>query len=146
MSKLYDKILLTTDGSEYSMNALEHALSIAEANDAKIIVLNVIEDTFVMNMPNSQMIKDVKGALTEKSQEVLDKVKELKEDLDYDVELEFKAVEGSPANTIVKVVEEEDIDLIVIGSSGKANINKLIIGSVANKVVNAANCNVLVIK
>ena len=53
--------------------------------------------------------------------------------------------EGSPAKTILAVAKEEDIDLIVIGSSGKSGFDRFIMGSVAEKVVNAAKCAVLVI-
>lgn len=146
MSKLYNKILLTTDGSEYSLNALEHALSIASANDAEIVVLNVIEDNFVIDLPNAEIIRDVKEILNEKSQKALKQVEELKEDLGYDVKLRFISVEGSPSNIILKTIEEEDINLVVIGSSGKTGFDKFIMGSVANKVVNSAKCSVLVIR
>ena len=146
MSKLYDKILLTTDGSDYSLNAVEHALSIANDNDAEVIVLNVIEDNFVIDLSNAEIIKDVKGILNEKSQKNLKKVEELKEDLGYDVKLSSRSVEGFPANVILKTIDEENIDLVVIGSSGKTGLDKFIMGSVASKVVNSAKCSVLVIR
>ena len=53
--------------------------------------------------------------------------------------------EGSPANVILDVAVEEDIDLIVIGSSGKSGFDRFILGSVSDKVVNAAKCPVLVV-
>ena len=146
MSKLYNKILLTTDGSDYSLNAVEHALSIANGNDAEVIVLNVIEDNFVIDLLNAEIIKDVRGILNEKSQKNLKQVRELKEDLGYDVKLSFRSVEGSPVNVILKTIDEEDIDLVVIGSSGKTGLDKFIMGSVASKVVNSAKCSVLVIR
>ena len=146
MSKLYNKILLTTDGSDYSLNAVEHALSIANGNDAEVIVLNVIEDNFVIDLLNAEIIKDVRGILNEKSQKNLKQVRELKEDLGYDVKLSFRSVEGSPVNVILKTIDEEDVDLVVIGSSGKTGLDKFIMGSVASKVVNSAKCSVLVIR
>ena len=53
--------------------------------------------------------------------------------------------EGSPAKCILEVAKEEDIDLIVMGSSGKSGFDRFIMGSVADKVVNSAKCAVLVI-
>ena len=53
--------------------------------------------------------------------------------------------EGSPANVILDVAAEEDVDLIVIGSSGKSGFDRFILGSVSDKVVNAAKCPVLVV-
>ena len=53
--------------------------------------------------------------------------------------------EGSPAKSILEVASEEDVDLIVIGSSGKSGFDRFILGSVSDKVVNAAKCPVLVV-
>ena len=53
--------------------------------------------------------------------------------------------EGSPAKAILDVASEEDVDLIVIGSSGKSGFDRFILGSVSDKVVNAAKCPVLVV-
>ena len=53
--------------------------------------------------------------------------------------------EGSPARVILEVANEENIDLIVMGSSGKSGFDRFIMGSVADKVVNSAKCAVLVV-
>ena len=53
--------------------------------------------------------------------------------------------EGSPATTILKTIEDEDIDLVVMGTSGKHGLDKLLLGSVAEKVVRNAKCAVTVI-
>ena len=69
------------------------------------------------------------------------------EEMDETSGIKFHGIirEGSPAKTILEVAKEEDIDLIVIGSSGKSGFDRFIMGSVAEKVVNAAKCAVLVI-
>ena len=53
--------------------------------------------------------------------------------------------EGSPAKAILEVANEENVDLIVMGSSGKSGFDRFIMGSVADKVVNSAKCAVLVV-
>ena len=53
--------------------------------------------------------------------------------------------EGSPARAILEVANEENVDLIVMGSSGKSGFDRFIMGSVADKVVNSAKCAVLVV-
>ena len=75
-----------------------------------------------------------------------DNIKEF-EEMDETSGIKFHGIirEGSPAKTILEVAKEEDIDLIVIGSSGKSGFDRFIMGSVAEKVVNAAKCAVLVI-
>ena len=63
-------------------------------------------------------------------------------------QVEFKAyrVEGSPKKEIVDFAEENDIDLIVMGSTGKGAIDRVLVGSTASYVVNHAPCNVMVVK
>ena len=53
--------------------------------------------------------------------------------------------EGHPADVILEIAKEEDVDLIVMGSSGKTGLDRFIIGSVAEKVVKGAKCAVLVV-
>ena len=53
--------------------------------------------------------------------------------------------EGSPAEVILQTVEEEDIDLVVMGASGKHAVERFILGSVAEKVVRHAKCPVLTV-
>ena len=77
--------------------------------------------------------------------ENLKKVEKLRDDEGLDVKITTKIAQGSPAKTILEVAEAEDVDLIVIGSSGKSGIDILLMGSVADKVVRSAKCSVLVV-
>ena len=65
----------------------------------------------------------------------------------FDDSLNVKAMvrTGFPAETINEVVEEEGVDIIVISASGKSGIHKLIIGSVAEKVLKTADVDVLLV-
>ena len=54
-------------------------------------------------------------------------------------------VVGIPADTIVKIAEDEDVDLIIISASGKSGLHKFFIGSVAEKVLRKSNKDVLLI-
>ena len=69
----------------------------------------------------------------------------LRDEEGLDVKITTKVKEGSPARVILETIEEEDIDLVVIGSAGKTGIDKFLMGSVAEKVVKSAKCCVLVI-
>ena len=73
------------------------------------------------------------------------KVEQIKDSTDADVKISCLVKEGSPADMILKTAEEEGIDIIVIGSSGKSGFDKFIMGSVADKVVKSAKCSVLVV-
>ena len=143
--QLYKKILLPTDGSKYSDISEKHALSIAAANNAEIIALSVIENSFSVGLPDTETISEVNRLLKEENEKNLKKVERLRDECGLDVEIRTLVKEGSPAKAILETIEEEEIDLVVIGSSGKSGIDKFLMGSVADKVVKSAKCCVLVI-
>ena len=101
------------------------------------------ENNFVNGLPLDDEVYQLNQLLKQRSE---DNIKEF-EEMDETSGIKFHGIirEGSPAKTILEVAKEEDIDLIVIGSSGKSGFDRFIMGSVAEKVVNAAKCAVLVI-
>ena len=143
--QLYKKILLPTDGSKYADKSEKHALAIAAASGAEIIALSVVENSLPMNLSGRETVAEINELLNEETMANLKKVEKLRDDEGLDVKITTKIAQGSPARTILEVAEEEDVDLIVIGSSGKSGIDILLMGSVADKVVRSAKCNVLVI-
>ncbi len=65
---------------------------------------------------------------------------------DHEVEIEYDVQHGTPAEVILHEQEAREIDLIVIASHGKSGITKVIMGSVAEKVVRGARCEVLLVR
>lgn len=143
--QLYKRILLPTDGSKYSDKSEKHALALAAANNAEIIALSVVENSFSLNLPDSDTISEVNQLLKNETEKNLNKVERLRDEEGLDVKITKKVAEGSPAKVILETIESEDIDLVVIGSSGKTGFDKFLMGSVAEKVVKSAKCSVLVI-
>ena len=143
--QLYKKILLPTDGSRFSDKSEMHALAIAAANNAEIIALSVVENSFSAGLPDSETINEVNRLLKDETEQNLQKVERLRDEEGLDVKVTKRIAEGSPAKAILEIIEEEDIDLVVIGSSGKSGIGKFLMGSVAEKVVKSAKCCVLVV-
>ena len=139
---MYKKILVPTDGSEFAKKAQKHALFLANASGAEIIAVSVTENNFVNGLPLDEEIKLLNDMLKERSEENLSEFDKINE---YDVKINHVIREGSPAKVILEVANEEDIDLIVMGSSGKSGFDRFIMGSVADKVVNSAKCAVLVV-
>jgi nucleotide-binding universal stress UspA family protein len=145
---LYKKILLPTDGSAYANKAAEHAIWIAHASGAEIIALNVIETSSLVGLPAEDLIVRIKEMLKEEGRIALEHIfemasKENKEDGDLKVTL--KTEEGSPADAILKTIEKENIDLVVMGTSGKHGLDRFLLGSVTEKVVRSAKCPVLAV-
>lgn len=142
---MYKKILLPTDGSEFAEKAEKHALFLAEASGAEIIALSVIETSFSIGLPADDVIFRINQMLKKETEKNLEKVEKLKEENNSDVKITLKVAEGSPADIILETIEKENIDLVVMGSSGKSGFDRFIMGSVAEKVVKAAECSVLVV-
>ncbi len=139
---MYKKILVPTDGSEFAKKAGKHALFLSKVSGAEIVAVSVTENNFVNGLPLDDEIYQLNQILKERSEENLKEFDELNED---DVKITHVIREGSPARVILEVAQEEDIDLIVMGSSGKSGFDRFIMGSVADKVVNSAKCAVLVV-
>ena len=139
---MYKKILVPTDGSEFAKKAQKHALFLSKVSGAEIIAVSVTENNFVNGLPLDDEVYQLNQILKERSEENLKEFDELNED---DLKITHVIREGSPAKVILEVAKEEEIDLIVMGSSGKSGFDRFIMGSVADKVVNSAKCAVLVV-
>ena len=142
MLMMYKKILVPTDGSEFAKKAQKHALFLASVSGAEIVAVSVTENNFVNGLPLDDEIYQLNQVLNERSEENLKEFDKLNED---DIKITHVIREGSPARVILEVANEEQIDLIVMGSSGKSGFDRFIMGSVADKVVNSAKCAVLVV-
>ena len=139
---MYKRILVPTDGSEFAKKAQKHALFLAKVSGAEIIAVSVTENNFINGLPLDDEVYQLNQILKEKSEENLKEFDELN---DGDLKITHVIREGSPAKVILEVARDEDIDLIVMGSSGKSGFDRFIMGSVADKVVNSAKCAVLVV-
>ena len=142
---MYKKILLPTDGSKFAEKAEKHALFLAEASGAEIVALSVVETSFSIGLPSDDTIFQINQLLKKETEKNLQKVKKMKDETNSDVKITLKVDEGSPAEVILETIEKENIDLVVMGSSGKTGFDRFIMGSVAEKVVKAAECSVLVV-
>lgn len=147
---MYQKILLPTDGSKFAEKAAEHAIWIASRSGAEIIVLNVIETSSLVGLPAEDLIVRIKEMLKEEGRRSLERISEMvieseKEYKIEDIQITLKTEEGSPADAILKTVEKEDVDLVVMGTSGKHGLDRFLLGSVTEKVVRSAKCPVLAV-
>ena len=142
MLMMYKRILVPTDGSEFAKKAQKHALFLAKVSGAEIIAVSVTENNFVNGLPLDDEVYQLNQILKERSEENLKEFDELNVD---ELKITHVIREGSPAKVILEDAGEEDVDLIVMGSSGKSGFDRFIMGSVADKVVNSAKCAVLVV-
>ena len=142
---MYKKILVPTDGSKFAEKAEKQALFIAKMTEAEIIALGVIETGFSLGISSNETVKDVTEMLKKEAEENIGIIEKMKEADHCDVKITLKIAEGSPADVILDTIQKENIDLVVMGNSGKIGFNRIIMGSVAEKVVRFAKCSVLVV-
>jgi len=140
---LYDRILVPTDGSAEGKRAVAHAIDLAEAHEASVLGLYVINTASYNGLPMESSWQGVTTLLTTDAQDALDVVVDLGEARGVDVQTEV--IEGSPSREIIRVAED-DCDLIVMGTHGRGGIDRLLLGSVAEKVVRAAQVPVTTVK
>ncbi len=147
---MYQKILLPTDGSKYAEKAAEHAIWIAGQSGADVIALNVVDTSSLVGLPAEDLTVRVTEILKEEAKKSLDIIEEMMSELIKtqdlkNIKLIKESKEGSPADVILKTVEKEGIDLIVMGTSGKHGLDRFLLGSVTEKVVRSAKCPVLAV-
>jgi len=142
---MYKKILLPTDGSKFAEKAEKHALFLAKISGAEIIALSVVETNISISIPSNETIYNINHLLKKESEKNLEKVETIKKDEHSNVKISLEIGKGHPAEVILKTIEKKNVDLVVMGSSGKSGFDRFIMGSVAEKVVKAAKCSVLVV-
>jgi nucleotide-binding universal stress UspA family protein len=147
---MHKKILLPTDSSKNSERAGEYAISLADLSGADIIVLNVIDTDYLDAIPQPDIRESVDEELRGDVKRVVEHFEENLEEKQCSGKCEnvkFKILikEGKPADVILKTIEEEGIDQVVIGKSGKHGLEKLLLGKTTDKVVKKANVPVNVI-
>ena len=142
------KILVPTDFSKFSDDALKQAHDIAKQYKAKIYLLHVIEVVQTCSIDYCLDDQTVK-ALDEKSLEFSENMiqKQIKKVFkSKDVEVISDVKKGTPYDEILKEQQSKKMDLIVIASHGKTGLLSHLIGSVAEKVARGAKCPVMLVR
>ena len=141
---LYDRVLVPTDGSPEGRRAVAHAVELAAAHGATVSGLYVINTASYNGLPMESSWEGVTTLLTTDAREALDVVETLGTERGVPVDTEI--TEGSPSTEIVRAADEQDCDLIVMGTHGRGGINRLLLGSVAETVVRAAPVPVMTVR
>ena len=152
MSTKHFSILVAIDGSESSMKAVDYAIELAKKQDnSRLTLLNILDMDTAKQMSSSIITAPTYGLeeyeLHKKAVlEWLDAIKRKCEN--EGIQTEIKVIgEPSPVpDSIIIYAENENVDLIVVGTRGRSGFKKLLLGSVASKVVTYALCPVLVVK
>jgi len=146
ISNVYRKVMVATDGSEPVRRAVETAVEIAKISGAKLYAVYVIAYGG-LSIPYPKDVGWERATLeyfrTEGEEATAYVENSGKAE---NVEVESVILEGNPADEIVDFAEENDIDLIVMGTLGRTGIQRFLLGSVAENVVRHAKKAVLVVR
>jgi nucleotide-binding universal stress UspA family protein len=140
---MYDDILLPTDGSAGMGTVIQHAVDLADVHDATLHALYVVDTASLTDVPMEASMEGVSQALTQEGETALEQVDRLATD---DVAVETNIVEGSPARDIATYATENPTDLVVMGTHGRSGVDRLLLGSVAERVVRSSPVPVLTVR
>ena len=140
------KILLATDCSQACAEALIVASSLARDTSSRLIIAYVSESE--LHPVGELFNEEPKASPTEMAQ--LEAIRPTDSSVKYEHRLLF-GEPGSvsvvkPADPILKLAREENVDMIVIGTHGRSGLLRIVMGSVAQQVLNGATCPVVTVK
>ncbi|MFQ6090413.1 MAG: universal stress protein [Candidatus Bipolaricaulia bacterium] len=146
MERIFRRVLVPIDGSNCSMEAGEFAIRLAKGYGLEILALHVIDETALSTLSRlaRKGEEELRKELLREGEHYLNYLAEAAER--EGIKLEKLIEEGTPHRVIVEIAEREGVDLILIGKVGSRGPRRILIGSVTERVIEAAKCPVLVMR
>ena len=151
MRNIYKKILLATDGSPHAKNATQKAVELQKLYNCKVVIIHSIKDNRVPSeyYPNVENLylkhTSFEELYKEAGEKLVTSTKKLFGENESYVETRL-IVKETAEDYIKRIVDEEDFDLVILGSQGHHSKIKKALGTVSSKVTRDAHCDVLIIK
>ncbi|MBI5056367.1 MAG: universal stress protein [Nitrospirae bacterium] len=143
----FNRIIVATDGSKYSEAAVREAIGIAKRCGSTLIAISVVpsETASPFDIVHTEMMKET---IVEKELKMAEcTIKDLKAASEKEgVPVTGFIYSGKPYEAIINTAKEKKADLIVVGSHGRTGIDRLLMGSVTERVIGLSECAVLVVK
>lgn len=140
---MYDQILLPTDGSEGARAAVSEAIDLAEQHDATLHLLYVVDTSAASGIPESH-VSNLENLLEVAGERALSDVAEAASTRGIDYQ---QTINRGPVHTaIIDYADANDIDLIVMATHGRSGIDRVLLGSVTERVIKQATPPVLVVR
>jgi len=141
------KILFCTDFSENSESAQRYALDYAKALSSRLLVLHVVDLWAGVPAYDEGVYVYVREAIARLEETARARLEELQKTCSESIEdVATLCRTGIPAEEIVRVAEEQEAGLIVMGTHGWTGLKYVLLGSVADKVLRTAQCPVMVVR
>lgn len=137
---MYDRVLVPTDGSEGTNEAVTHAIDIAEQYGATLHSLYVVESTRSNETPDDDPLHRVQEA----GQKAVDRIAKRAQDAGV-TSVEATVTRGVPATEILTYVSEMEIDIAVMATAGRSGESRDLLGSISESVVRESPVPVLLV-
>jgi len=141
---VFTNILIALDGSEASQRALSRAVDEAKVWNARLQAIYIVETGLFSSLPLDNTVEIMYRVLEKEGKAVLEKARKFA--ASQDVTLNTHIKQGHAGSEIVALAEKEKSDLIMVGSHGKSNTDRLLIGSVSTFVVTHSKVTTMVVR
>lgn len=138
---MYHDVLVPTDGSDAASAAVPHAIDHAVRYDATLHVLHVVDEQGVPPTPDGGRVL---AALEQQGRAAIERVAQQAGTAGVDT-IESAVASGPPHTAILDYVDEHGVDLVVMGTHGRRGLDRVLLGSVTERVVRLADVPVLTV-
>ncbi len=143
--EIFKNILIPVDGSNYSLAAVRIAGRLARIHMSKLTILHVIDTQVEEQLCrlNKEQCESIRINMEEEAQGLVNHMK--RELSELGVEARTLVIRGAPHEVILDISARESVDLIVMGKLGRRGIKRILLGSVAERVIEFSKCPVLLV-
>ncbi|MDK2832166.1 MAG: hypothetical protein PWQ75_1918 [Methanolobus sp.] len=143
-STLYKNIFIATDGSKQNQKAVMHSVELAKMSGAKLYAGYVVDTAAFASIPMDAGWEMMYELLEKEANGATETVEDLAKK--ESVTVETVVLEGNPSHEIIEFADNNNIDLIIMGTLGKTGFDRFLLGSVAEKVTRNSKVPVLVVR
>lgn len=140
---MFEKILVATDGSEHGLRAAKAALELGKISGGRVTALYVADTERTAHLPDNMLLFSIRELLLKEGKEAVKQVEKLAEE--KGVAFESVVIEGHPSAEIINYAKKAGMGVIIVGAVGRTGLDKLLLGSVAEKVVRNSGIPVLTV-
>lgn len=138
------QILIPIDFSDYSDQALRWGISLARKYGAQLLLLHVIpevlEEVSARESAGEQRVMGLTAEVESRLHEMA------RQGLEKGLAVDVRVADGEPTDAILRIVRQENVDLIIMGTHGRTGWSHVLLGSTAEAVLRAASCPVFTVR
>ena len=148
---MYNKLIVAVDGSNTSVNALKHAANLAEMTQAKMVIVTIVNPTeFMAIAPEFLVDENYESAAIQQGEAVLNQAESIAKEMGVKEISRHLAVSTKGAREMAQLLvdfaEEEQADLLVLGTHGRTGLMHLLMGSFAETVMRQSTLPLLILR